>query len=195
MCSYYELLYAVATSCTRKFMQLDVLRKRSEKISVGNIAATTGINEETRVMPMQNFSCSGSITGLLLGVKVVAASDHRSLYPELQIFSTRPNRFRLKSSSEIRLSAGQFSSNGALQYNLTTPIPFQSGDALGVYQPPGADSVVQLFYVNDSTAPLAYKRQSSIKNSSFRRQHSTPVLDQHMLLLPITGIVIQTMCI
>ena len=176
-------------------MQLDVLRKRSEKISVGNVAATTGISEEMRVMHMQKFSCSGSITSLLLGVKVVAASDHRSLYPELQVFSIGQNLFRLKSSSEIRLSAGQFSSNGAFQYNLTTPIPFQSGDALGVYQPPEADSVVQLFYVNDSTAPVAYKRQSSIINSRFRHKDSTPVLDQRMLLLPITGIVIQTMCI
>ena len=188
-----NFLYAVVTSCTSGFMQLDVLRKRSEKISVGNTAASTGISEETRVMHMQKFSCSGNITSLLLGVKVVAASDRRSLYPELLIYSIERSIFFtsliiLKSSSEIRLTAGHFSSNGVLQYNLTTPIPFQSGDALGVYQPPEADSVVQLFYVNDSTAPPAYKRQSK-SPTRFISLMSKSVSDQHMLLLPMTGII------
>ena len=173
-------------------MQLDVLRKRSENISVGDTAAYTGISKETRVMPMQKFSCSGKITSLI-GVKVVAASDHRNLYPELLIFvgvQGAFNSFRLKSSSEIRLAAGNFSTNGVIQYNLTTPIPFQSGNVLGVYQPPEADSVVQLFYVNDSTAPVAYRRTSiPLTYNVF----SIPVSNQRMLLLPMTGIVIQVM--
>ena len=98
--------------------------------------------------------------------------------------------FRLKSSSEIRLAAGNFSTNGVIQYNLTTPIPFQSGDVLGVYQPPEADSVVQLFYVDDSTAPVAYRRTSiPLTYNAF----SIPVSNQRMLLLPMTGIVIQVM--
>ena len=187
-----NFLYAVVTSCTSGFMQLDVLRKKSEKIFVGNTVSSTGISEETRVMHMQEFSCNGNITGLLLGVKVVTASDHRSLYPELLICVQHIlfRRFHLKSSSEIRLAAGHFSSNGVIQYNLTTPIPFQSGDVLGVYQPPEADSVVQLFYVDDSTAPVAYTRPSKLSNSPFGSLFLRRVSDQRMLLLPMTGIII-----
>ena len=185
---------AVTTSCTSGFMQLDVLRKRSEKISVGNTVASTGISEEMRVMYRLRSSCSGSIASLLLGVKVVAASDHRSLYPELLIYSIKQGfvrRLYLKDGSEIRLSAGQFSSDGVFQYNLTTPIPFQSGNVLGVYQPPAAKSVVQLFYVNDSTAPVAYTRSSKVSNFTLLSliYSSVTVSDQRMLLLPMTGII------
>ena len=191
-----NFLYVVVTSCTSGFMQLDVLRKRSEKISVGNTVASTGISEQMRVMYNQNlrFSCSGSITSLLLGVKVVTASDRRNSYPELLIYSNEPvfilfRRLHLKNSSKIRLTAGQFSSNGVFQYNLTTPIPFQSGNVLGVYQPPEAESVVQLFYVNDSTAPVAYTRSSKISTLTLISLISRKVSDQRMLLLPMTGII------
>ena len=100
-----------------------------------------------------NFTCNGNITGLLLGVDIrtVLAESNRTEYPEVQMWrGIQQGNFgliyRRGSTSEIALtSSGSNSPDGVLQYNLTTPLSFQSGDRLGVYQPPDNNSVVRLF--------------------------------------------------
>ena len=53
-----------------------------------------------------------------------------------------------------KLAAGDFSPDGVLSYTLPTPLPFQSGDVLGVYQPITHLSVVRLYHFNESNAPV-----------------------------------------
>ena len=49
-------------------MELDLLRRRAEKISGGEAGAGTGkgLDNEFRLTPGESFSCSGNMTGLLL---------------------------------------------------------------------------------------------------------------------------------
>ena len=49
-------------------------------------------------------------------------------------------------SQQIRLNPGDFSRDGVLKYILDPPMSFQSGDVLGVYQPPRSSSAVTVFY-------------------------------------------------
>ena len=96
------------------------------------------------------------------------------------------NHFNKIETRTINLSAGDFSPDGVLQYNLTTPLSFQSGDVLGVYQPPQSTSVVNLYYRIDSSAPLAYARnvdQDLIAPDIV----PTSVSNQRILLFPMTG--------
>ena len=80
----------------------------------------------------------------------------RTQYPEIQIWRNNGgNNYTRQNSQEIRLTEGNFSSDGVLQYNLPTPMPYQSGDVLGVYQPPKDKSVVRLYY-NDSQPRYYY---------------------------------------
>ena len=173
---------AVVFSCNAGFMQLDLLRKRAEKISGGNYVSTNRLDNELRLMPGLNFTCSGNITAFLLsGIVRRFILGSRDQYPAVQIL--RPgHRFILPhqvASQEIRLAEGNFSANGVLYYNLTTPIQFQSRDWLAVNHPRSNSSVVQLFYANLSTS-LAYKITQNFTILD-------TITDQSVLLLPITG--------
>ena len=72
--------------------------------------------------------------------------------PEIQIWrNTGGNTYTRQASQEIRLAAGDyFSPDGVFQYNLTTPISYQSGDVLGVYQPDQSDSIVRVYYSQEN---------------------------------------------
>ena len=175
-------------------MQLDLLKKRAEKITNGNTVSGNKLDNELRVVPGLSFTCSGTITSLLLGVDMRTVDGNRVEYPEMQIW--REGRrivvgdvYNRQSRTDIALTAGNSSPDGVLQYNLTTPIPFQSGDIFGVYQPPESDSVVRLFYVDDSSAPVAAFRDNNAR-FNFISQSGSTISNQYVLILPITGIII-----
>ena len=152
----------VIDSCCTGFMSLDVLEKRAEKISsvLVNILSQNDLDSEFRLVPGLTFNCSGNIASLLLGVDVRTVTENRDKYPEVQVWRKGPELspghiiYNKNTSQEIRLAVGDFSPDGVLQYNLTTPIQFQSGNILGVYQPLQDDSVVQLFYAYDPDATI-----------------------------------------
>ena len=100
----------------------------------------------------ESFSYNGTMTGLLI-VGAVRTGGGREPYPEIQIWrNTGGNTYTRQSSEEIRLNPGEFSPDGVLQFNLTTPISYQSGDVLGVYQPAKGDSVVRVYYMQASNS-------------------------------------------
>ena len=106
-------------------MDLDLLRKRAEKVSNG------GMNDDSFdnrfiFLPGDSFSCSGTMTGLLL-VGAIRAGGARTMYPKIQIYrNTGGNIYtRQGSSQEIRLAEGDFSPDGVFQY-ITCPLPYRS---------------------------------------------------------------------
>ena len=173
----------VVNGCTSGFMELDLLRRRAEKISGGKAGEGTGkgLNNEFRLTPGESFSCSGTMTGLLL---VGAVRNDRKKYPEIQIWrNTSGNTYTRQTSQEIRLNPGDFSPDGVLQYNLTTPISFQSGDVLGVYQPRQQDSVVRVYY--DANASTTYQVSNNPKSITITDVKSAN--DELILMSPISG--------
>ena len=171
-------------------MQLDLLQKRAEKISNGNTVSGNKLDHELRVVPGLKFTCSGNITSLLLGGDVRTSVDNRVECPEVQIWRRRLLFglviYTKEYSQTIELSSGNFSSDGLLRYNLTTPIPFENGNVFGVYHPLQNDSIVRLFYVNEPNAPVS----EFINNSNIDTiiPGITPDLSSHhMLIYPVTG--------
>ena len=93
-------------------MELDLLRRRAEKISGGQAGAGTGgeLNGEFRLLPGDSFSCSGTMTGLLL-VGSVRTDGGRDRYPDIPIWrNTGGNTYTRQASQEIRLAEGDFQS-------------------------------------------------------------------------------------
>ena len=183
------VMYNAVHGCTRGFMELELLKRRVEKIPGGDAGEGTGggLDNEFRLIPYEGFSCSGNMTGLLL-VGAIRTSLGRDQYPEIQIWSFNSGTYTRQASQKIRLTEGDFSPDGVVQYNLTTPIiSFQSGDVLGVYQPREQDSVVRVYY--DSNTSTTYRVENNptsitISNSSF----STAFHDNERILLsPISG--------
>ena len=117
-------------------MQLDVLRRRAEKIP--NVGRSPNLlDDEFRLIPGMNFTCSGKITGLLLGVDVRTVTGNRDQYPVVQIWRLIGNSYDRQDGREIRLAAGDFSPDGVLVYTnwTSSTMLFQSGDVLGVFSP------------------------------------------------------------
>ena len=166
-------------------MQLDLLRKRAEKIGVSRMRSPNVLNNEFRFISGMNFTCNGTLTSLLLGVDVRTVTDSRNQYPEVQTWrknqTDSPYNYSMQDRREIRLAAGDFSPDGVLVYNLAPPMQFQSGDVLGVSQPRGMNSVVRLYYDVSDSAPDAIQIRNN-NPSSF-----AIVSNQYILLSPVTG--------
>ena len=96
------------------------------------------------------------------------------------------DQFTRQASQEIRLNPGDFSSDGVLQYILTTPMSFQSGDVLGVYQPQSEESVVSLYYTRNNSAPDSYQLPTDNSPLTIALQQTIRT-SQLLLLSPITG--------
>ena len=144
----------------------------------------TFLNGEFRLMPDVAFNCNGTITSFLIGGSCSWNQANRSQYPEIQIWrNTGGNTYTRQASREIRLAEGYFSPDGVLQYNLTTPISFQSGDVLGVYQPPVNKSVVTLFYSSSTTYQINSKPNSSVID--LQSMESTD--NEQVLISPVSG--------
>ena len=110
----------------------------------------------------------------------------RNRYPEVQIWRNviGSDQYIRQASQEIRLNPGDFSPDGVLQYTLALPIAFQSGDVLGVYQPPEHESVVRLYYANNNSALDSYNTSAL---TTVTLQNTSRKLSQLLLLSPITG--------
>ena len=127
------------------------------------------------------------MTGLLL-VGAVRTGGGRDKYPEIQIWRNTSDGtvYTSQGSKEIRLTEGDFSPDGVLQYNFTTPISFQSGDVLGVYQPDQGDSTVRVYY--DSNTSTTYQISEFENNpTSINVQNMLSSSNELILISPISG--------
>ena len=110
-------------------MDLNLLKKRAEKIPNTGITSNF-LNSDFRIVTGMRFTCSGSLTSLLLGVDVRPGGS-RNLYPEVQIWRKRSGsstNYDRQVNQHIILAAGDFNPDGVLQYNLNPALSFQNGD-------------------------------------------------------------------
>ena len=167
-------------------MHLDLLTKNAEIINGGK-PTNNELNDEFRLFPNMNFTCSGRINGLLLRADIRRSNNFRYQYPLIQLWrKNNGDQFNRVASQEIRLAEGDFSPDGVLQYTLTTPIWFQSGDVLGVYQPGSGNSVVQLYFIADNSAPDSFRFQGN-PSTEIALRNTSRIWNQNILLTPITS--------
>ena len=122
----WHVLYVVASGCTSGFMDLELIRRRAEK-NLNEDSSDKFLDKEFRIIPDVAFNCNGTITSFLIGGSCSWDQANKDHYPEIQLWrNTGGNMYTRQASEEIRLAEGYFSLDGVLQYNLTTPISFQS---------------------------------------------------------------------
>ena len=169
-------------------MELDLLKRRAEKIPGGEAGEGTGdrLSNEFRLLTEESFNCSGIITGLLLVGDVRVKRNNRNKYAEIQIWrNAGGNTYTRQARQDIKLNAGDFSPDGVFQYNLTSALSFQSGDVLGVYQPDQDDSIVRVYYdLSRSTTYQVSENNPTSVNISDKPSSS----DKRILISPISGI-------
>ena len=181
-------------------MDYDLLEQKASQIGTANGAATLSSNtlsmntETYYVMPSLKFSCSGTISGFLLGVNV-KIGQNRDMFPNVTLYSlvSETNQEStysrvLGSSRMIQLEANVFSSNGVYEYQLSNHLNFSKDDVLGIYQPPSEQSVVELFYQprssdeNDDIYIVSNENQVTIQTMGGNR-----INNRRVLLHPITS--------
>ena len=133
--------------CAKGFPDMDLIIARGSKTTIG--ALTTGLSL------LSAFTCSGNLTGLVLGVDVRTENETHDLYPEIFLqrlaesdepdggYDTVPDSVRT-----VRLTPANFSTSGAFDYTLDPPLEFENNDILTWNQPDLQKSVVRLYTVD-----------------------------------------------
>ena len=163
-------------------MELDLLGRRAEKIPNGGINELNSLDGKFRLLD-ESFSCSGTMTGIVF--VGLYRTGLRDMYPEIQLWrNTGGNTYTKQASEQLLLNTGVFSPDGVLQYNLTTPMSFQSADKLGVYQPAKEDSIVRVYYrsATATTYELGNNAPSTISLDNLSQK-----TDELILISPVTG--------
>ena len=105
-----------------------------------------------RILPSVNFSCSGNISKWTFVARSRTGEDHDQ-YPLFQLWrpsgTGRYQRVYESSSDGGRFTASEDSGITIEEYLPHNPVPFHSGDVLGVYQP--VDSRLSLMHVRVPT--------------------------------------------
>ena len=112
-----------------------------------NINGVTIRDRQQRVFPDISFSCNGSITKWIVGAGIGGGSSPSS---EIQIWRRSGADSYTKVASTQLTAQSPINNSNVYEYALSSPLGFQEGDILGVYQ--REDSSVVPYY-QESTGP------------------------------------------
>ena len=196
---YFHVSPIPGKSCTKGFMDYDLLVQKAEQIGgdgTGDLDGNQLRNNRDSIMPSLEFNCSGTITGFLLGVDVRRTNNNNNNYNKFENTSPfiylwnktgeRDNYIRVDNSSvEIRLGSSNFSTDGVYQFSLSTPLQFTANQVLGIYQPRNRYSVVT-FYYQDYNGQDIYE--------TYKNEYTLDEYDKQMnrrpLIYPVTSIIV-----
>ena len=105
--------------------------------------------QEQVIFPNTKFTCSGWVTKWIMGATYFRGSH----YPELQIWRPSGGGTYQKLNSTIAAPAGE-EAIGIYEFVVDPPIPFQSDDVLGLFQPSLQNSRLLVNY--DSGGDLSH---------------------------------------
>ena len=117
-------------------MDYDLLVQKAKQIGGdgrGDLDGNRLRGDRHSIMPSLEFTCSGTITGFLLGVDVRTDRDE---YPTIWLWNKTDETTYTRvddSSVEIILGPSNFSTDGVYQFSLSTPLQFTANQVLGIY--------------------------------------------------------------
>ena len=104
-------------------------------------------DRQQRIIPHINFTCDGAITKwIVLG----RWNDgrNRDWYPDLQIWRSSGNSMFTKVGNTTLRVEGGSDTVTYYEYNLTTPLNFQAGDILGIFQPDRGRNRLRMYFLS-----------------------------------------------
>ena len=140
------------SQCTNGFMNLDTLRE------LGRVTGGTLRNrdKQQRIIPRIAFRCNGSITKWIVAARWGSGED-RVYFPELQIWRANSTSSGLYDKiSASTFSATAENANSVYEHTPSSPLPFQEGDFLGIFQPSRDTSRLRVYYINNVGPPNYY---------------------------------------
>ena len=179
--------------CTEGFMDYDLLVKKSLQIKNAETFHNGGLAQFGRsssdtyyVIPDLTFTCSGNITGFLLGVDVRINKDQ---YPVVFIVDHNTDNtgiYHLEQSETIQLNPIDFQPDGVYNYTLPNPLPFVKGQFIGIKQTMRNASRVRFYYKKPSQQEIITVNKVNVVSNNFNMSTSNH-FNGTLLLHPITS--------
>ena len=176
--------------CTEGFIDINLLRAKAEQIpNTQGIYSNNILDSDSRYLfPDLRFTCSTTITGIIIGVDVRTITNTKNSYPQLAIWSKQNNNVYNQVSSSIRtiqLQPDNFTTSGVYTYQFSQPLSVQMRDILGIYQPPYNESVVRVHYESSNIA--AHKLNSLTDDRNVNVQNDATSQNLDLIIYPLTG--------
>ena len=127
------------------FLTPEALRQKTLEVNINRVVVR---DRQQRVFPDISFTCNGSITKWIVGAGTGGGSSPSS---ELQIWRRSGADSYTKVASTQLTAQSPINNSNVYEYVPSSPLGFQEGDVLGVYQREGS-SVVP--YYQESTGPV-----------------------------------------
>ena len=113
-----------------------------------NINGVRRRDRDQRLFPDIRFTCNGFITKWIVGATFGGDFTSTGSLPELQVWRSAGGISFTKRNFSIFPTTDQPFAN-VYEYTLTSPLEFQEGDILGVYQQRQVDSQLVVYYQED----------------------------------------------
>ena len=157
----------------------------------------TGAGEKLKngLSLLNAFTCSGTLTGLVLGVDVRTETDNRDEYPEISLWRpedplSQNTAYSVVTGSErqVMLTPDNFNTSGVFEYALDdAPLNFQANDILGWTQPDDPKSVVRMYQVSGEASMITRPVPKGKVSTTFTLKPPKDFEDNVLLLYPIVG--------
>ena len=172
---------SLGESCGKGFMDYDLLVEKAEQIGGdgnGDLHNKRFKHYKLSIMPSLEFTCSGTITGFLLGVDV---RTNRDEHPTIWLCNktNETDTYIPDKSVHVLLSPSNFSTDGVFQIHLSTTLQFTANQVLGIYQP-GGYSVVR-FYYQDYNGQNIYEISNNVDMYTLS---GSPKMNRRPLIYP-----------
>ena len=128
-------------------------------------------NKQHRLFPSIRFTSSGSITKWIVGAGTSSGSSSLS---ELQIWRQSGQVYTKVGSTQLTAQSPTSDPN-VYEYILSTPLEFQEGDILGVYQNSGSSIVP---YYQENTGPVN-RRDINLVNNPLNSLMNPPLAAEY----------------
>ena len=137
--------------------------------TVGDVATT---ERQLQITPDMKFTCDGMITKWIIGAGW--RNNDVNLYPELQVWRNSGNDIYQKINGTF-ITVQTRSEDQIYEYSNFPPIPFQSGDVLGVFIPRDSRSKLRLISEGGHGPTNYYITTESVSPyENIDLQHNTP---------------------
>ena len=103
-------------------------------------------NNQQLIFPSITFTCSGEVVKWIMAVRW--RGRRRDEFPELQIWRSSGGDSTYQKQNSTTILSVTSEDDGVYEFPAAPPLPFQPGDILGLRQPPGSDSRLQVGYDN-----------------------------------------------
>ena len=133
------------SSCLHGFLDMATLRAKG-KILAGNPSGVVERAGQQRLFPGINFTCNGTLKKWTFAAEEKKEGAGRTEYPHFQIWrhSSATNSYDRVGSSTLQPQRTR--NLNVYEYVPGTPLGFQVGDILGIYQPSDDHSVFTAYY-------------------------------------------------